>query len=120
MKLVEALAIAKGATLREGAVFGCFLATGFNPLHFSTFLTAELGLLFADQKIEVGNGLYGDLLGNVGRLEKADADDRDCADGMGRSRCTARYPQFSSVFTISMRGHCGDRESAIVPNSTLD
>jgi len=71
MKLIEALAILKGAKDRSTGAFTCFLATGFNPLHLNTFLTAELALLFTDQKIQIQNGLYGDLLGNVSRLEKA-------------------------------------------------
>jgi FkbH-like protein len=74
MKLVEALNILKAVKTRNGETLRCFLATGFNPLHLSTFLAAELGLRFADQKIEIRHGLYGDLLGNVGRLEKADAE----------------------------------------------
>jgi FkbH-like protein len=74
MKLVEALDIIKAAKSRGGEPFTCFLATGLNPLHLNTFLNAELSLLFTDQKIEIQQGLFGDLLGNVGRLAKADAD----------------------------------------------
>ena len=74
MKLVEALDILKAVKSRNAEALRCFLATGFNPLHLSTFLTAELGLRFADRKIEIQHGLYGDLLGNVSRLEKADAE----------------------------------------------
>jgi len=73
MKLVEALGILEAVKRRNGAPLTCFLATGFNPLHLSAFLAAELGLLFADHKIEIQRGLYGDLVGNVSRLEKADA-----------------------------------------------
>src|ERR1700719_5419136 len=74
MKLVEALDVLKAVKTRKGETLRCFLTTGFNPLHLSTFLAAELGLLFADRKIEILHGLYGDLLGNVSRLEKADAE----------------------------------------------
>ncbi len=74
MKLVEALDILKSAKHRSGEVFTSFLATGLNPLHLSTFLAAELSLRFADQKIQIQHGLYGDFLGNVSRLGKADAD----------------------------------------------
>lgn len=74
MKLVEALAVLKDVKHRSGEAFTCFLATGFNPLHLETFLTAELSLLSADQKIEIQHGLYGDLLGNLSRLAKANAD----------------------------------------------
>jgi hypothetical protein len=65
MKLTEALEILKGVKSREGEVFTCFLATGMNPLHLNTFLAAELGLLFADQRIEIQHGLYGDFVGRA-------------------------------------------------------
>jgi FkbH-like protein len=55
-------------------VFTCFLATGVNPLHLSTFLAAELGLLFAEQRIEIQHGLYGDFAGNLRRLASNEAD----------------------------------------------
>jgi len=74
MKLVEALSILKRVKHRSGEAFTCFLATGFNPFHLKTFLTAELSTLFTGQKIEIQHGLYGDLLGNVSRLAKADID----------------------------------------------
>jgi FkbH-like protein len=74
MKLAEALATLKGANHRSGRTFACFLATGFNSLHLNTFLAAELSLRFPERKIDIRQGLYGDLLGNIGRLEKADAE----------------------------------------------
>src|SRR5574340_319393 len=74
MKLVEALNTIKKANTLEGEPFACFLATGLNPLHFSTFLAAELSLLFVDRRIQLQQGLYGDLLGNVSRLARADAE----------------------------------------------
>jgi len=74
MKLVEALTILKGVKRRKGELFTCFLATGMNPLHLSTLLAAELSLLFRNERIEVQPGLYGDFLGNLDRLRRADAD----------------------------------------------
>jgi FkbH-like protein len=74
MKLVEALDILKGVKQRNAEAFTCFLATGLNLLHINTFLAAELSLLFTEQKIEIEHGLYGDFLGNLYRLAKADAD----------------------------------------------
>jgi FkbH-like protein len=74
MRLVEALEIIKGLKQRSAGAFTCYLATGINPLHLATFLSAELGLLFTDRKIEIQHGLYGDIFGNVGRLAKAQAD----------------------------------------------
>jgi FkbH-like protein len=74
MKLIEALNIVKGMKCREGGALTCSLVTGFNPLHFKTFLAAELSLLFTDQKIEIHSGLYGDFLGSLGQLAKAGVD----------------------------------------------
>jgi len=74
MKLIEALDILKGMKRRKGEALVCSLAAGINPLHLKTFLAAELSLLFADQTIEISEGLFGDFLGNLGRLAKADAE----------------------------------------------
>ena len=74
MKLAEALSIVKKPKKPQGEPFSCFFAAGLNPLHLSTFLAAELSLLFPDRNVELQHGLYGDLLGNVNRLARADAD----------------------------------------------
>jgi FkbH-like protein len=74
MKLSEALDILSGVKCRTGESFTCFLATGLNPLHLNTFLAAELGSLFTEQKIEIQHGLYGDFLGNLDRFGRADTD----------------------------------------------
>jgi FkbH-like protein len=74
VKLVEALNIIKKTKQLQGEPFTCFLATGLNSLHLSTFLAAELSLLFPDRNVGLQHGLYGDLLGNVNRLAKADAE----------------------------------------------
>ncbi len=74
MKLVEALNITRAMQQRKLPMLRCFLATGFNALHLKTFLAAELSLVFAEQKIEVLDGLYGDLLGNIDRLAKSDCE----------------------------------------------
>jgi FkbH-like protein len=74
MKLVEALNILKDAKHRKGESFTCFLATGANPLHLKTLLAAELSLLLPDHKVEMQSGLYGDFLGNLDRLAKANTD----------------------------------------------
>ena len=39
----------------------------------SPFLAAVLSLLFLDQRIEVQHGLYGDFVGNRGRLASTEA-----------------------------------------------
>ena len=72
MKLIEALTITRQMQNRKGAPLRCFLAAGFNPLHLRTFLAAELGRIYTDRKIEVVDGLYGDLLGNIERAAKSE------------------------------------------------
>ena len=74
MKLLEALNVLEGVKRRKGESFTCFLATGMNPLHFGTFLAAELGLIHLNQRIAIQSGLYGDFLGNLDRLASADSD----------------------------------------------
>lgn len=74
MKLIEALNLTRQMQSRKGETLRCFLASGFNALHLKTFLAAELCLIFADRKIELSDGLYGDLLGNVDRLAKSDCE----------------------------------------------
>jgi len=72
MKLIDALNIVH-QRLPEGEL-PCliYLAAGFNPLHFRTFLAAELRLVFKNRAVEVETGLYGDLPGNIERLSKLD------------------------------------------------
>lgn len=72
MRLIEALNILKSRQHRTGGTISCFLATGLNPLHLMTFLAVELGEFFTEQKVEIENGLYGDILGNLDRLAKGD------------------------------------------------
>ncbi len=47
-----------------------FLACGFTPLHLQTFLTAELRVLLPGKRISFKTGLFGDLCGNIERLEQ--------------------------------------------------
>lgn len=74
MKLAEALRLLKGVKSKKGELHRCFLATGLNPLHLTTFLSAELSLCFPDQRVEVQHGLYGDFRGNLSRLANVQAD----------------------------------------------
>src|SRR5882672_1474782 len=69
MKLIEALEIIKQGP-PESAAFAVDLACGFTPLHFQTFLHAHLQRLFPGNKVVVRTGLFGDLLGNLERIEK--------------------------------------------------
>ncbi|HXW15847.1 MAG TPA: HAD-IIIC family phosphatase, partial [Terriglobia bacterium] len=51
-----------------------YLASGFNPLHFKTYLAAELSLLFKNRTVDIKTGLYGDLAGNIERLSRLEAE----------------------------------------------
>lgn len=68
MKLSKALNLVMQMQRRDGSLLPGFLAAGVNPLHLKTFLTAELSLLCPDQRVEIREGLYGDLVGNIRRL----------------------------------------------------
>jgi FkbH-like protein len=69
MKLIEALETIKQSA-RQSSVFEVQLACGFTPLHFLTFLIAHLQRHFPDQKVVIRTGLFGDLQGNLERVEK--------------------------------------------------
>jgi FkbH-like protein len=72
MKLIEALGMLRGMARRTGDALRCFIAAGINPLHLKTFMTAELSL-FTDRPVELSEGVFGDLAGNIARLAKSDA-----------------------------------------------
>lgn len=65
MRLGEALQIIGQAT--GGKKVGVHLLCGFEPLYLATFMRARLALRFADAKIELLTGLFGDLEGNIDR-----------------------------------------------------
>lgn len=72
MKLNEALKAV--ALVRDLPVsHRAFLACGFEPLHLPVFLRAHYASRFAGQALEVGVGVYGDLLGNIERARRSDA-----------------------------------------------
>ena len=71
MKLLEALNTVKSMHSRGGPTLPCALVTGFTPLHLKTFLTAELVRRIPGRSIEIAEGLYGDLAGNMRRLPEA-------------------------------------------------
>jgi FkbH-like protein len=50
-----------------------FLACGFQPLHLATFFQAHAIRRFQGEQVRVETGLFGDLLGNVGRVAQSEA-----------------------------------------------
>ena len=71
MKLLDALEILKRPVVAASSDREISLACGFTPLHLKTFLEAHLRTHFPTKPIEIKTGLYGDLPGNLERLEKA-------------------------------------------------
>ena len=74
MKLIDALRIVHQRPREGEAPCLIYLASGFNPLHFGTFLTAELNLLLKNRAADIETGLYGDLAGNIERLSKLECE----------------------------------------------
>src|SRR5271157_452240 len=74
MKLIDALQIARREPAPGATPLAVALVCGFSPLHLQTFLAANLRLLFPDRQVDVQTGLYGDLAGNLERLETATVD----------------------------------------------
>jgi FkbH-like protein len=74
VKLIDALAIIRRPLAEDAALLRVFLACGFTPLHLHTFLTASLRERSSLERVEVTTGLFGDLAGNIERMEIADCD----------------------------------------------
>jgi FkbH-like protein len=74
VKLIDALAIIRRPLGEDAALLRVFLACGFTPLHLQTFLTAGLRKRSPLERVEVTAGLFGDLTGNIERMEIADCD----------------------------------------------
>jgi FkbH-like protein len=69
MGLLEALEIVKRPISGPATTQQLFLACGFTPLHLKTFLEAHLRLCLPANPVEINTGLYGDLAGNLERVE---------------------------------------------------
>jgi len=71
MKLIEALTILREPIPEDAPELRLFLASGFTPLYLKTFLAAQLRGRFPQHRVVIDTGLYGDLAGNIERLEPA-------------------------------------------------
>jgi FkbH-like protein len=74
MKLIEALEVIKRPVVAGTQAKKIFLACGFTPLHAQTFLEAEVRLRCPQSRIEIETGLFGDLIGNLERLNLSGID----------------------------------------------
>jgi FkbH-like protein len=69
MKLIDALEVLNGALAVDAPLFKVYLACGFTPLHLQTFLAAQLRIQLPYHRVAINTGLFGDLAGNIERLE---------------------------------------------------
>jgi FkbH-like protein len=70
LTLLEALEVLKEMTSPDSPTLDIHLACGFTPLHFQTFLNANLKRGFPEHKVSISAGVFGDLAGNLERLGK--------------------------------------------------
>ena len=68
MKLLEALELIRQPAAADGSVLRVYLACGFTPLHLQTYLEAWLRRLRQAAPVAVDSGVYGDLAGNLERM----------------------------------------------------
>src|SRR5260370_3966666 len=88
MRLSEALQINQQPVLKAGRSRQIHLVCGFTPLHLGTFIKAHAKLRFPGDEVNIIEGLFGDLEGNLERaceqrfdgaiavMEWSDLDDR--------------------------------------------
>jgi FkbH-like protein len=69
MNLLDALELLKRPIPEPVSDQTIFLECGFTPLHLKTFLAAHLRLCFPGDLSEINTGLYGDLAGNLERVQ---------------------------------------------------
>jgi FkbH-like protein len=74
VKLIDALRLIKRPLPQDAPRLRVFLACGFTPLHLQTFLHAALRQRSPNERVEIATGLFGDLAGNIERLEFAQCD----------------------------------------------
>jgi FkbH-like protein len=69
MKLIDALEVLRRPVAHTAPESNVFLACGFTPLHLQSFLAAELRTLLPHHRVGIDTGFFGDLVGNIERLE---------------------------------------------------
>jgi FkbH-like protein len=71
VRLIEALELLKQDVPEGEPPLRVFLACGFTPLHLQTFLSANLRKCFPRRRVQLEVGLFGDLAGNLERLDSS-------------------------------------------------
>jgi len=74
VNLIDALELIKEPVAENAPPVKVFLGCGFTPLHLETFLAAHLRNLKPTCRVELNSGLFGDLVGNLERLQSEEHD----------------------------------------------
>lgn len=74
MKLIEALKTLQSPVPGDARGLRVFLACGFTPLHLQTYLAAHLRNRMPGCAPEIRTGLFGDLAGNIERINPSELD----------------------------------------------
>ena len=136
MKLIEAMEILKRPLPDSAPQRTIALACGFTPLHLRAFLAAELRLHYLEHQIALETGLFGDLAGNLARLdyssidslvavlEWGDFDPRLSIRSLGGWRPADLHDIVKSIGQMAPRledalGHASQRLPAVVCMPTL-
>jgi hypothetical protein len=69
VKLIDALEVLKRSIADDAPETKVYLACGFTPLHLESFLAAQLRIRLPGRRVGISTGLFGDLIGNIERLE---------------------------------------------------
>ena len=69
MHLLDALELLNRPVIEPVSDLEIVLECGFTPVHLKTFLAAHLRLCFPQHRIEIRTGLYGDLAGELERIQ---------------------------------------------------
>jgi FkbH-like protein len=69
VKLSEALKLSRSPSEEATPELEVLLACGFTPLHLVTFLSAALRVLRPKTRVAIRTGLFGDVVGSLGRAD---------------------------------------------------
>jgi FkbH-like protein len=69
VKLIEALELIRHPAADTAPEVRISLICGFTPLHLATFLAAAVRVLQPERRVAVRTGLFGDLGGNIARVD---------------------------------------------------
>jgi FkbH-like protein len=74
VRLIDALSVIGRPWPDDASLLKVYLACAFTPLHLQTFLAAALRQRSPLERPEITSGLFGDLAGNIERIQSAECD----------------------------------------------